>query len=299
MNEEDEEKDKGEVLYKWTSAGGCKACDDLEGVHEEEPSRPHPNCKCVVEEVIVIPELLFEFNIEEIIASNHVASPDDVLAVKEALYKLGYYEPPTGEINKFTDSAMYEAIRAFQRDNGLAPDGIIEPGGETAKAINDSLKFDGKMLSWWKDGNKVKSWKATSGQPDYQCSKYQGVRNKGPIPEGEWLMKQSRHQNFFRDQTRKEQVISRASVAPRSIGIKTGKWPGGSSSWGEDRVWLEPAKWTDAKGRSGFSVHGGINRGTRGCVRLVGDKMDDFAKDFKSHGKDLLIKVKYPEGDCW
>ncbi len=79
----------------------------------------------------------------------------------------------------------------------------------------------------------------------------------------------------------------------RVLGNKFGgKWPGSSVSWGNSRVWLEPSKETNTFGRAGFSIHGGWEPGSAGCIDLTSG-MDDFAKWFKTNGKDLIIKVEY------
>lgn len=44
--------------------------------------------------------------------------------------------------------------------------------------------------------------------------------------------------------------------------VKPRQWRGGTDSWGESRVWLEPAKETNLYGCSGFSIHGGAVPGS-------------------------------------
>lgn len=65
---------------------------------------------------------------------------DDIVAVKQRLSRLGFYEPPPEGIGDDIDAGFEIAIRAFQRDNGLQEDGRLEPGGETERnlaAIDD------------------------------------------------------------------------------------------------------------------------------------------------------------------
>lgn len=45
-------------------------------------------------------------------------------------------------------------------------------------------------------------------KPDYQCKEYDGVKDKGPLPEGKWLVRQSQHQNFYKDQSKFDQFRS-------------------------------------------------------------------------------------------
>lgn len=165
---------------------------------------------------------------------------------------------------------------------------------ESQKGDYAYLTFDGKELSFYKNGEKIKSWSAMSGKPDYQCDNYQDVPDKGPIPEGEWLVKQKNHQNFYQSQSLKEQAISHASMT----GAKIGKWPGGLYSWGENRVWLEPSEGVDTKGRSNFTIHGGAIKGSAGCIDIPW-QTDEFIEEFKKYGKDMVVKVKYPKNTCW
>ena len=63
-------------------------------------------------------------------------------------------------------------------------------------------------------------------------------------------------------------------------------------TWWTSRVWLEPAKETNTYGRDNFSIHGGEEPGSAGCIDLTSE-MPAFADWFKKNGKDLIIKVKY------
>ena len=156
------------------------------------------------------------------------------------------------------------------------------------------LSFDGKKLNLFKNGENVKSWDAMSGQPEYQCDEYQNIADKGPLPESEWLVKQDNYQNFYRDQS----VASMIGGMFSNHFIRLGSWPGGLPSWGENRIWLEKGKYTDNKGRKNFSIHGGWNFGSRGCVDIPW-QMSEFVEEFRKYGKDMVLSVKYPHNTCW
>ena len=68
-------------------------------------------------------------------------------------------------------------------------------------------------------------------------------------------------------------------------------WPGGESSWGQHRIWLEPAPGTVTHGRSGFSIHGGDTPGSAGCIDLT-HSIGEFADEFVKYGKDLVLTVE-------
>ncbi len=52
-NEDDSDEDSGSGSYLWVAeSGSCHACNELDGqVFDEEPERPHPNCKCEIREI--------------------------------------------------------------------------------------------------------------------------------------------------------------------------------------------------------------------------------------------------------
>ncbi len=74
--------------------------------------------------------------------------------------------------------------------------------------------------------------------------------------------------------------------------IGRGPWPGGTSSWGNSRTWLTPIEVPNLYNRSGFTIHGGDEPGSAGCIDLTGSN-DAFHKWLKDYGKPVDIRVKY------
>ena len=161
---------------------------------------------------------------------------------------------------------------------------------------NAYLDFNGKELRWHQNNKVTNSWKAMSGQPDYQCKEFTNVPNKGPIPEGQWIVKQSNLQNFD-DLSLKDKAKSYIGSITKLFGVPAGSWPGAQASWGNSRVWLEPAQETNTHGRTDLSIHGGWNYGSAGCIDLA-PNMDDFKRMFQNHGNDMKLNVKYDK-NCW
>lgn len=147
-----------------------------------------------------------------------------------------------------------------------------------------SLLFDGKYLYWMRNGQGYHKWPAVSGRTGYQTKISQAIKDKGPIPEGIWNVRHRRYQV----------MPSRSWIQKVLAELGRTTWPGGESSWGRQRVWLEPSKKTQTYGRSGFSIHGGDTPGSAGCIDLV-SKMPDFAAAFVAHPYDLRLTVKYIE----
>ncbi len=50
------------------------------------------------------------------------------------------------------------------------------------------LEFDGKELSWMVDNKKKYSWDAVSGAEGFQNPQNIDIKDKGPIPEGKWIL---------------------------------------------------------------------------------------------------------------
>ena len=125
-------------------------------------------------------------------------------------------------------------------------------------------------------------WKGTSGREGYQNPESQNLKDKGPIPEGQYLVDPARTQS-----------ISDISSWDRFKGnFGGGTWPGLEKSWGEHRTWLTPSIMTNTFGRSGFTIHGGAVPGSAGCIDLT-SRNNSFHSWLKSHNKPLILNVKY------
>ena len=142
--------------------------------------------------------------------------------------------------------------------------------------------FDGKKFTLYENDKPIMSWDAVSGKDEYRSPEYQNLKDTGPIPEGVYVARQSELQ-FYKDITWDNRLRS-------AVGF--GTWRGGTDSWGESRVWLEPSKETNTYDRSGFSVHGGAEPGSAGCIDLT-HHIDEFTQWFEKNGHDLIINVKY------
>ena len=159
-------------------------------------------------------------------------------------------------------------------------------------ATNDPncyMTFDGQNLNLYNNDGMVNTLDAQSGQDAFQSAKYQNVANKGPIPEGTYYANQDQRQNM----TMKDLALK--------IGEKLGihneqksNWSGDPISWGTSRVWLQPDENTNTYGRSGFSIHGGLNKGSAGCIDIPWQtgKLDNYLDECQD---SVPVKVKYPK----
>lgn len=241
---------KVKKIWIWHSEDDERICDDCAShngeVFENKDDIPdvpvHPNCRCWVEEVKL---------------------DDNGKPISSKVYK---GQKP--EVPKNDKEPQSEKTPTFDK-----PVDIKE--GQYAK-------FDGKTLTIYQNGKVVASWNAVSGKPGYQSPEYQNLKDKGTIPAGIYVARQSELQ-FYKD-------ISWGDRQRSAIGF--GTWRGGTDSWGNSRVWLDASKDTNTYGRSGFSIHGGAVPGSAGCIDLT-SSMDDFTKWFENNGHDLIINVKY------
>ena len=167
-------------------------------------------------------------------------------------------------------------------------DRIINEAKILADAKTKQMLIEGKEAidrerrDFDKELKEAKSWNGVSGQPGFQKPENQGLKDKGPIPEGYWYVKQSELQH-----------IADQSFADSMAGkVGRGTWPGGEDRWGKHRVWLSPVSGTDTKGRNGFCINGGKTAGSAGTIDLTGE-MDGFADMFEKGKTDLILVVNY------
>lgn len=62
----------------------------------------------------------------------------DVMHVQERLTTLGFYD---GEVDGIYNEEVFEAVRSFQADYGLAPDGIVGPDTWNAIGLDPAVQF--------------------------------------------------------------------------------------------------------------------------------------------------------------
>lgn len=94
------------------------------------------------------------FSLNKAMGTNYTVDPGDIVNTKTALNQLGYYDVPDHRgVDDWTDDAMFNGIKAFQKDNGLKVDGFMRPGGPTEQTINRLLADNGAGREANGDGN--------------------------------------------------------------------------------------------------------------------------------------------------
>lgn len=92
--------------------------------------------------------------------SNSKVDELDVRQIKKALNRLGYYTPyeKTGIIG-VPDRAVFDSLKQFQRDQGLAATGMAKPGDETIESLNAQISKEPEGTYIWRsvEDGKVRS----------------------------------------------------------------------------------------------------------------------------------------------
>lgn len=73
------------------------------------------------------------------VSRRHGVTPDDTRGVKLALRDVGYYQEPAFGITPYPDEPLFEGIANFQKDFDLQKDGLMAPGGETERKLNEII----------------------------------------------------------------------------------------------------------------------------------------------------------------
>jgi len=150
------------------------------------------------------------------------------------------------------------------------PSSFAQNGGNETKL---KAYFDGENFNVT-DGKKLYgSFRAMSGNAQYQNKQATNVPNKGPIPEGNWLLKYSDIEDFTMPYDNNSKFLN---------------------SWGRRRIKLTPLmSEEDRFYRDGFYLHGSYNgRGSAGCIDL-GLEMPGFSRIIDAYGDDIPVEVKY------
>lgn len=148
------------------------------------------------------------------------------------------------------------------------------------------LHFDGERLNATENGRYAGGWDGVSGMSGLQGPENQQRTDEGPIPEGVYDVDQLQYPPPAWSWERLEGRLGE------------GTWKGLERAWGNSRAFLNAKSVTDPRTahRSGFSIHGGTNPGSAGCIDLTSG-MDGFANFYRNTGQSAELNVSYPEYD--
>ena len=208
--------------------------------------------------------------------------------IQDAFNKVGLFQKEVKVQTPVGTRTFYEDIDEDEEDEE-EEEGFKQTPTHPDYSQPASLNFDGQNLGLYNNGEQVNNLDAQSGHQDFQSAQYQNIANKGPIPEGTYYANQNQRQN----------------LTLNDVGLKIGEklgldlkhksnWSGNPIAWGTKRVWLEPDTNTNTYGRSGFSIHGGLSKGSAGCIDIPWQtgKLSNYLDDCQD---SVPLQVKYPE----
>jgi len=165
------------------------------------------------------------------------------------------------------------------------------------------MEFNGKNLKfYWQTGNEFDGYKvfsvkykAVAGKPladgtfDYSKAR-QAVPDEGPIAEGLYWVDPKQIQ-YYNDMGSWDQFKSHFGGSA---------WPGGTDSWGNERVWIYPQKVSILDPQTGkyvtrgyWTIHGGSTPGSRGCIDLTNSATLFFNRLSNAQSPRVYLNVYY------
>ena len=163
---------------------------------------------------------------------------------------------------------------------------------------SETLEFNGTDLTFnYQTGNELEgtlarqsiSFPAVSGRPlengtfDYSLSR-QGIENVGPLPAGVYQVDPDGFQHL--------DVVNEVLGYLNFVGIKAGRFPGGVYAWGVVRNDIHGFSAIRPKG--GFTIHGGLDPGSAGCIDLCNGAYPFYLSVSKySRGNSIPLHVDY------
>lgn len=137
----------------------------------------------------------------------------------------------------------------------------------------------------------VTACKGTKGDTYLNNPRYVGIKDNGPIPEGEYKFLVT-NMTTFSVAERYQMLLGGHDTDPRGMPLHGG-------DWGSGRVQLRPvhvlpSKFCgDTSKRSGFFLHGGIMPGSSGCIDIGNSGFDDLVHLLVGHRAEVHVFVKY------
>ena len=198
----------------------------------------------------------------------------------------------------FGSSNISANIKNMQNNPAPMPQATATPQQQTSNNPNCYVEFDGNNVDLYKygqyNGNKLQNGQlqgnlsGQSGDDYHQSSVYQNVANHGPIPEGTYWADQKQRQNIGL-------LDAVLGGITKVFNLPYGAWKGSIPAWGTKRVWLRPDANTNTYGRSGFSIHGGLTKGSAGCIDIPWQtgKLSNYLDNCQD---SVPVYVKYPNG---
>lgn len=79
------------------------------------------------------------YRLKSSVGADRETDLDDIWILKKDLSVSGHYKEPEYGMTPYPDQALFDAIKDYQRQNGLQADGVMLPDGETERHMLDNL----------------------------------------------------------------------------------------------------------------------------------------------------------------
>lgn len=187
---------------------------------------------------------------------------------------------------------------------------VSEPKGAKPPFKTVSATFDGERFVLTGDGKTLIDVPAQSGHPNTvepadakACGgsqsdaylnnvRYVGIRDRGPIPEGEYVFRHSSMVTFSAAERAKMALAKSGEfVDPSGLDLH--------GDWGAARAALTPLRVLPSRfcgvtsARSGFYLHGGIMTGSSGCIDIGNDGITAVVDQLMGFVAPVQVKVRY------
>ncbi len=160
------------------------------------------------------------------------------------------------------------------------------------------LYYNGQTLQW----KNIGSFKATSGMPGYQHPSNHCMKDRGPVPEGQYYIP------LFEGGYAKDDGGGICQLKPSwqlqkiPRGIHAGECEPYWANWGYNRVRFEPSDLATKNicrpHRGGFYLHDSEKGYSHGCIEVETDFFTVLRRHIRTSGtKKLLLSVNYIKGE--
>jgi hypothetical protein len=189
---------------------------------------------------------------------------------------------------------------------------VTQPKGAKAAFKKMSATFDGKDFVLSGDGKPVLTAGGQSGRPNTvraadvkACGgsatdsymnnpRYVGIKDNGPIPEGDFTFTRGSMVQFTSSEQRKMSLAHEGEFVDPSGSSLHGDW--GAARAALNPVKIEPSKFCgDPSSRSGFFLHGGVMPGSSGCIDVGNAAITDVIAQTTGFTGAIHVKVKYTQ----
>ncbi len=167
-----------------------------------------------------------------------------------------------------------------------------------------SLQFDGTKILWIENGKVSDRFDATSGMPGFQTPGKQCVKDAGPIPEGNYVLRLRYNQNLIAVVA--DAVSCKLMAAQGIQQIPDGDPKEGTAhctpywnNWGSNRVRIDAYDTRTRNAcrgaRSGFYIHDSAKGFTHGCIEVKNRFFRKLYELVNSNpdAKSMLISIDY------